>query len=81
MLVANSEFLPTSVEVCTVRAVSISVNVVLKCSFFHVGTSDRSVIMITAVNVVTNTQGIWLNLPKCIPLQSKLRASCSDRYR
>lgn len=34
-------------------------------------TAQLSVIMIiTVVIVVTNTQGIWLILPKCIPLQS-----------
>lgn len=61
-------------SVLLMRAVSVSINVVfLKRSFFHVGTSDCSVIIvivITVVIVVTNTQGIWLNLPKCIPLQS-----------
>lgn len=55
-----------------IQAVSISINVVLKF-FFHVGTSDCSVfiiiMIITVVIIVTNTQGIWLNLPKCIPLQ------------
>lgn len=74
MLVAHFYLLAlSSAQRVLVQAVSISINVVLKvcCCFFflnlNIRTSDRSVIIITAV---TNTQGIWLILPKCIPLQS-----------
>lgn len=85
MLVARFYLLAlSSAQKLLVQAVSISINVVLKVwGFFlilNICTSDRSVIIIiiiiivikiiTAVNVVTNTQGIWLTLPKCIPLQS-----------
>lgn len=79
MLVAHFYLLAlSSAQRVLVQAVSISINVVLKLLFFffwfflNIRTSDRSVIImiITAVNVVTNTQGIWLTLPKCIPLQS-----------
>lgn len=74
MLVAHFYLLAlSSAQRVLVQAVSISINVVLKvcCCFFlnlNIRTSDRSVIII--ITAVTNTQGIWLILPKCIPLQS-----------
>lgn len=69
MLVAHFYLLAlSSAQRVLVQAVSI--NVVLKGFLFYLNirTSDRSVIMI--ITAVTNTQGIWLILPKCIPLQS-----------
>lgn len=76
MLVAHFYLLAlSSAQRVLVQAVSISINVVLKvccCCFFfnlNIRTSDRSVIIII-ITAVTNTQGIWLILPKCIPLQS-----------
>lgn len=77
MLVAHFYLLAlSSAQRVLVQAVSISINVVLKvcCCFFlnlNIRTSDRSVIIIIIIiTAVTNTQGIWLILPKCIPLQS-----------
>lgn len=78
MLVAHFYLLAlSSAQRVLVQAVSISINVVLKvcCCFFfnlNIRTSDRSVIIIIIIIItaVTNTQGIWLILPKCIPLQS-----------
>lgn len=76
MLVAHFYLLAlSSAQRVLVQAVSISINVVLKGFFFsfflflNIRTSDRSVI-IMIITAVTNTQGIWLTLPKCIPLQS-----------
>lgn len=71
MLVAHFYLLALS-SAQTVLMQAVSINVVLKgfCfCFFNIRTSDRSVI-IMIITAVTNTQGIWLTLPKCIPLQS-----------
>lgn len=62
------------------QAVSISINVVLKVLFSHRYLKTVFIIiMIINVVIETITQGIWWNLPKFIPLQGWLRASCSNR--